>query len=64
MCSIPHEEILPQNVLPRHHSNAVYPLRYVECQTFLIALSSVILCQISAHFIQINTREMSLTDRA
>ena len=30
------------NILPHHHSNVVYPLRYVECQTFLIPLSSLI----------------------
>ena len=40
------QKILPQKC---HHSNAVYPLRYIECQTFLIALSNPILC----HFLPI-----------
>ena len=45
MCSIPHEEILPQNVLTMSFSDMLL------CHRFLVALSSLIYVKISVHFI-------------
>ena len=54
MCSIPYEKFLPQNIFTSPLF-CTLKCRYVVVQTFLVALSSLNLLQISVHFIAKNT---------